>query len=266
VFRQNKRFFIIPLILILLTILVVPPSTLVHFKSNLLSIIRSPLSFGYRIYVSLLHAGKIFTFYSEYDSMRNELARLHRAENDFTEEKLENRRLRELLELKQRGDINFTVAQVIGKEPTNWLNSIIIDKGTRDGLFINQPVMHGSGLIGKVIEVAPNTAKILLISDVNSRVVAAVQRTRMEALLEGMGQGLCRLKYIPLDADVELGDVIVSAGGGGVYPKGVAIGKVESVRIDRGGIYKVCVVKPITPLSGLEEVLCIRSNLKPESL
>lgn len=227
---------------------------------------RAPLSFGYRFYLSLLHAGKIFTFYSEYDAMKNELARLRRDANDFKEEKLENRRLRDLLELKQRGDIDFSVAQVIGKEPTNWLNSIIIDKGKKDGMFINQPVMHGFGLVGKVIEVAPSTAKVLLISDVNSRVVVALQRTRLEGMLEGIGQGLCRLKYIPLDADVELGDIIVSAGGGGVYPKGLAIGQVESVRVERGGMYKVCVIKPVSPLTGLEEVLCLKSNLKPDDL
>ena len=207
---------------------------------------------------SLLNVKEMFTFISEYRRMRNELEKLRFSLNQLKEEKLENVRLRQILRLQEKEEFNFVVAQVIAKEPTNWLNSLIIDKGRDEGLTINQPVMNFSGLIGKIVEIGPGTAKVLLISDVNSRVVTLVQRTRQEGILEGTGRGLCRLKYLPIDADVELGDVVVSAGVGGVYPKGLVIGSIESIRIQRGGIYKSCIVQPAVPLSGLEEVLCLK--------
>ncbi|MBU4477949.1 MAG: rod shape-determining protein MreC [Candidatus Omnitrophica bacterium] len=195
--------------------------------------------------------------------MKKELEELRFAANQFQEEQLENKRLRKILELKEKEENRFIVARVIAREPTNWLSSLIIDKGERDGIVINQAVMSFSGLIGKVIEVYSASAKVLLINDVNSRVVVLVQRTREEGMLEGIGRGLCRLKYLPVDADVRLGDAVVSAGVGGVYSKGLLIGKVESIRLERGGIYKSCIIKPAAPLTGLEEVLCLRSNSKP---
>ncbi|MFH1061773.1 MAG: rod shape-determining protein MreC [Candidatus Omnitrophota bacterium] len=192
--------------------------------------------------------------------MQTRIKELSFQANRLTELDLENQRLRKILELDNSSN-KFIVSRVIGKEPTNWLNSLIIDKGSLAGIYINQPVMNFSGLIGKVIEVNPRTAKVLLISDVNSRVVVLLQNTRIEGMLEGIGKGLCRIKYLAVDSEVKLGDIVVSAGLGGVYPKGLVVGKIESIKIERGGIYKSCIVKPLSTLSGLEEVLCIESDL-----
>ncbi|MFH1094141.1 MAG: rod shape-determining protein MreC [Candidatus Omnitrophota bacterium] len=195
--------------------------------------------------------------------MKKEIDELKFKLNQVNEAEHENARLRKILELKENEPYEFVVAQIIAKEPTNWLNSLIINKGQKQGIVINQPVMNFSNLVGKIIEVDPGTAKVLLISDANSRVVSLIQRTRVEGMLEGIGNGLCRLKYLPVNADVKLGDVVVSAGVGGVYPKGLIIGNIESIRIERGGIYKSGIVRPAEMLSGLEEVLCLKSNLKP---
>ncbi|MCG2711186.1 MAG: rod shape-determining protein MreC [Candidatus Omnitrophica bacterium] len=194
--------------------------------------------------------------------MKKEIDELKFKLNLVKEAVHENARLSKILELKEKGPYDFVVAQIIAKEPTNWLNSLIINKGQNQGIVINQPVMSFSNLVGKIIEVGAGTAKVMLISDANSRVVSLIQRTRTEGMLEGMGNGLCRLKYLPINADVKLGDEVVSAGVGGVYPKGLIIGNIESIRIERGGIYKSGIVKPTALLSGLEEVLCLKSNLK----
>ncbi len=194
--------------------------------------------------------------------MKKEIEQLRFKLNQVEEAEHENARLRKILDLKEKGPYDFVVAQVIAKEPTNWLNSLIINKGQKQGIAINQPVMSFSNLAGKIIEVGAGSAKVLLISDANSRVVALIQRTRAEGILEGMGNGLCRLKYLPVNADVKLGDVVVSAGVGGVYPKGLIIGNIESIRIERGGIYKSGIVKPAASLSGVEEVLCLKLNSK----
>ncbi len=258
--KKNPLLFI-PLIILLFAILVIPPQKTVHLKSSLLLLFKMPLSLIYRLQISTIRATKIFTFYSEYSEMQAKIKELSFKANQLRELELENQRLRKIIQLKDNIPNEFIVSRVIGKEPNNWLNSLIIDKGSSDGIYINQPLMNFSGLIGKVIEVSPSTAKVLLISDVNSRVVVLVQNTRDEGMLEGVGKGLCRLKYLPVDSEVKLGDVVVSAGLGGVYPKGLVVGKIESVKIERGGIYKSCIVKPLSTLSGLEEVLCIKSDL-----
>ncbi len=262
-FKQQKRPLVfIPLIILFLLVVLVPSHKSVHLKSGFLLLFKYPLSVFYHVNLSVFHAKKIFTFYSEYSSMKKEIEQLKFKLNQAKEAELENVRLRRVLGLQEKRLYDFEVAQVIAKEPTNWLNSLIINKGQRHGIGINQPVMSFSNLVGKVIEVGASSAKVLLISDANSRVVALIQRTRVEGMLEGMGNGLCRLKYLPVNADVKLGDVVVSAGVGGVYPKGLIIGNIESIRIERGGIYKSGIVKPTVSLSSLEEVLCLKSSLK----
>ncbi len=257
-FKRQSPLLFISLILLLFFLLVVPPGKLVHFKSNAMALLKAPLSMSYKGYTSLVNAGKIFSFFREYKTMEKELTQLRFTLNKYEELRQENLRLKNILELKEKSPFGVICAQVIGREPTNWLSSVIIDKGSRDGIVINQTVMDFSGLIGKVIELTPASAKVLLISDVNCRVVVFIQRTREEGMLEGIGQSLSRLKYLPIDSDVELGDIVVSAGVGGVYPKGLVIGKVESIRVERGGIYKSCIVRPASRLSGIEEVLCLK--------
>lgn len=261
-FKQQKRQLVASLLIALFLFILIPSHKSVHLKSGLLPFFKYPLSVFYHINSSFFHAKKIFTFYSEYLAIKKENDELKFKLNEVKEAEHENVRLRKILDLKAKVPYDFLAAQIIAKEPTNWLNSLIIDKGQKSGIAINQPVMSFSSLIGKIIEVGGSTAKVLLISDANSRVVVLIQRTRVEGMLEGIGNGLCRLKYMPVNSDVKLGDKVVSAGVGGVYPKGLIIGNIESIRIERGGIYKSGIVKPAASLSGLEEVLCLKSNLK----
>ena len=261
-FKQEKRPLVfIPLFALFLFILI-PSYKSVHLKSGLLPFFQYPLSLFYHLNSSVFHTKKMFTTYWKYSSLEKEMEELKFKLNEAKEAEHENIRLRKILDLKEKSPYDFVVAQIIAKEPTNWLNSLVINKGQKNGIVINQPVMSFSNLVGKVIEVASRTAKVLLISDANSRVVSLIQRTRVEGMLEGIGNGLCRIKYLPVNADVKLGDVVISAGVGGVYPKGLIIGNIESIRIERGGIYKSGIVKPVSLLSGLEEVLCLKSNLK----
>lgn len=257
-FKRRKTLLVIPLIFVLLIVLTVPPHRLVHLKSSFFIFFRQPLSLSYKVYNNLRNLTEIMSVFSAYEELEREKEELSFQLNQLKEKAHENKRLHKILKLSEVKPYEFIVAQVIGKEPTNWLNSLIVNKGKAQGIKINQPVMSFSGLIGKVIEVAPHSAKILLISDVNSRVVVLVQRTREEGILEGIGRGLCRLKYLSLDAQAELGDVVISAGVGGVYPKGLVIGRIQSIQVERGGKYKSCIVKPLTALSGLEEVLCLK--------
>ncbi|RKY33892.1 MAG: hypothetical protein DRP78_07130, partial [Candidatus Omnitrophota bacterium] len=179
-FKQKKLRFLIPLICIFLIIVVVPPYKLVHLKSKLGGVFNYPLSFVYRTYISILNTKKIFKFYFESEKIQQENKRLKFELNQLLEQRLENERLHKILELKERRAYNFIAADVIGKEPTNWLNTLIIDKGENSGIAVNQPIMQLAGIVGKVIEVSAQTAKVILISDVNSRVRVLMQKTRQE--------------------------------------------------------------------------------------
>ncbi|MBU0634926.1 MAG: rod shape-determining protein MreC [Candidatus Omnitrophica bacterium] len=259
-FKIRKILLLLPVFLLLLIVLIIPPQKLIHLKSNFSIIFRGPLRIAYQVYLYAKNSKKIFSLYSEFQRLSEENQSLLFEVNQLKEMELENLRLYKIVDFKSVLEYKFVAAKVIGKEPSNWLDSLIIDRGITDGIYLNQPVMNFAGVIGKIIEVDTETAKVLLISDINSRVVVKIQRTRQEGMLEGLGRGLCRLKYLPPDAELKTGDVVVTTGMGGVYPKGLVVGKVEGVRIKQGESYKSCIIRPEVPLSDIEEVLCLKSD------
>ncbi len=172
----------------------------------------------------------------------------------------ENVRLNRLLELRAVLPVTASkavVARVIGRSPAAWNRVFLIDKGTEHGIRVNMPVLSDSSLIGKIIETGPKVSKALLITDPNSRVGALVQRTRDQGILYGTFSGECRMKYLSLDAQLQQGDVVESAGYGGFFPKGLVIGRIEKAWKEPGQIYQVALVTPLTDLSRVEEVVCI---------
>ena len=242
---------------------VIPPAVLVNFRGTASPLLLSPLSVCYQLYLVSANLIRVPLRYRELLQLRQEVANLRVRCTRAEEQAAENVRLRELLELRKKTALNFIAAEVIGKDPSNWLSTVIINKGEQDGISVNQPVMQGGGVIGKVTEAHRHHAKVLLISDANSRVVALVQRTRVEGIMEGIGGGLCRLKFLPPDTEVQLGDTIITAGVGGVYPEGLLLGNVESIRVERGGAYKNCIIRPIARLAMLEEVACLKFDSTP---
>lgn len=170
----------------------------------------------------------------------------------------ENQRLKEVLGFKK--DIPYTTvaAEVIGRDPTNWSNSVIIDKGTIDGVRQDKAALSTRGLVGRVFEAGRYSARILLVTDPNSKVGVLIQRNRQGGILVGMPDGICKMIYISLDSDVAKGDKIITAGFGRVFPKGILVGEVVQVGKEPGRLYKYAIVKTSQDMSKLEEVLCIR--------
>jgi rod shape-determining protein MreC len=171
---------------------------------------------------------------------------------------VENQRLKEILDFKK--DIFFSTvpAQVIGRDPTNWTNSLIIDKGLDRGIRRNMAVMSTRGLVGRVLETGRRSAKILLITDPNSRVGVVLGRDRQGGMLVGRSDGTCKMIYIALDSDVTKGDSVVTSGLSSVFPKGVLVGEVIGVGKEPGRLYKYAVIRPSQDMAKLEEVLCIK--------
>ncbi len=170
----------------------------------------------------------------------------------------ENNRLKDLLGFRKAIPYTTVPAQVIGRDPSNWSNSLIIDKGVNYGIKKNMAVLSTKGLVGRVVEVGRYSAKILLISDPNSKVGAVIRRNRQGGILVGRPDGECKMVYIALDSDVAAGDLVITAGFGSIFPKGILIGKVTRIGKEPGRMYKYAIVRPSQDLSKLEEVLCIK--------
>jgi rod shape-determining protein MreC len=127
-----------------------------------------------------------------------------------------------------------------------------------DGLSRNRAVISTKGLVGRIVELGKRSAKVLLITDPNSKVGVMIQRNRQGGILVGTPDGKCRMIYIALDSDVAAGDRVLTAGLGSIFPKDVLVGEVVSVDKEPGRLYKYAVIKTAEDLSRMEEVLCIR--------
>jgi len=169
----------------------------------------------------------------------------------------ENRRLQAALEMPEPPGERPVVARVIGKDATNWFRTLLVDRGSADGLERNVPVVVPQGLVGRVVEVAPIVARVQLVTDPVSSVGALVQRTRVTGIAAGDGGAALRLRYLPLMSDVAVGDRVVTSGMGGVFPKGIPLGTVVAVERRSGALFQEAVLEPTADLSKLEEIAAL---------
>ncbi len=174
-----------------------------------------------------------------------------------------NRRLQKLLNFKETTNYNVLAAQVIGRDPTGWFKSVIIDKGKNSGLKINMPVVNASGVVGRLVSVSLNYAKVLLIIDQNSAVDCIIQRSRDKGIVKGISSKSCKLDYVLKTSDVVIGDIVMTSGLGRVFPKSLPVGEVMEVNSMPGELFKDIKIRPVVDFSKLEELLVI---LKEDTL
>ncbi len=198
-------------------------------------------------------------------SYRDEITRLNSTIDMMEQEVLrlkaieaENERLRNVLQFKKQLPFATVPAQVIGRDPSNWSNSVIIDKGRGDSVRPNMAVISTKGLVGRVIEAGRRSSKVLLITDTNSKVGAILEKDRQGGIVVGRPDGTCKMIYISLDTDVTVGEKVFTAGYGAIFPKGLLIGEVIGSGKEPGRLYRYAIVKTSQDLSKIEEVLCIR--------
>ncbi len=168
------------------------------------------------------------------------------------------KRLEALLELRQELALPVTAARVIAYDPSLWSRCLILDKGKNQGVQVGFPVLVPTGVVGRVVEAYPEYAKVMLIVDRNSGADATLQRTRGRGILQGKGGNRCSLEYLPKNADVQIGDLVLTSGLGGIYPKGLALGHVTAIDKKVPGAFQEIEVTPTVDLSSLEEVLIAR--------
>ncbi len=202
----------------------------------------------------------ILTVHQQNQMLRSEVEQLRMQNVKADEYAAENIRLRELLGYKQAAtQFDLVMAHVIGREPTTWTRMIVIDRGTQHGVQKNMAVVTARGLVGTVTDAGPISSKVQLILDPRAAAGALVQRSRVAGVVKGTPDDAMhpRLINVPRGQDMAEGDIIVTSGFGGIYPKGIMIGKVSAVKNDSGGLLHYAVIEPATDFQRLEDVAVI---------
>ena len=189
--------------------------------------------------------------------LREQNAELTGQVAQLTESKKTAERLEALLGLQSTYNLQSTAARIIGGSSDAWSQTVMIDKGVLDGFEIGMPVCNGSGVIGQITEVALNTSTVLLINDETSGVSAIVQGSRAQGMLRGQADGSLRLEYVSTDYEVNVGDIVITSGLGGVFPKGLPLGTVSSVERRENDVYYDIMVRTTASTENNEEVLVI---------
>lgn len=208
---------------------------------------------------------EIVTVHEQNRMLRNEVEQLRVQNLEASEALAENERLRTLLGYRQMmTQFDMVGARVIGRDSATWSSVIIIDRGQKDGVNTDMTVVTEKGLVGHILEAGWNTSKVQLILDPRSSVGTIVQRA--ESRVAGIVQGdldnptMPQMVNIPKNADVVEGDVIVTSGFGGTYPKGIVVGLVSTLQNDSGGLLKVGLLEPAVDFQKLEDVMVITES------
>ena len=205
---------------------------------------------------------RLVDVHHENTQLKNEIHALKMANSRYRELLATQERLEELLQFKQTINRPVLAAQVIGLDPTGWFKSVIIDKGKWAGLRLDMPVVNAFGVVGRVVSVSSNYAKVLLIIDQNSAVDCLVQRSRDRGMLKGLMSEICKLDYVAKSNDITVGDIVVTSGLGGVFPKGLPVGRILDVKEISGELFKDIKIRTAVDFSKLEEVLVILEESK----
>jgi rod shape-determining protein MreC len=257
---MNRIVWLIVFAFLLILALIIP-SRLFNPVKNLYFLATKPLlgvTGGFAgNSVNVFNAGGLV---AENRKLRNKLDHLERLRFERVELENENARLRSLLDFKTRlaqGLRKAIASQVIGRSPAGWRDTIVINKGLADGVQPGMPVVTYSGLLGRVGESLATTAKVRLITHPRFRVGALIQRTRHTGVVYGTVDGESRMKYLSMDADVQVGDLVETAGYSEEFPKGLLIGTIDRVWKEPGQIYRVASIKLAADIDRIEEVLCV---------
>jgi rod shape-determining protein MreC len=202
----------------------------------------------------------------ENERLRQEVAQLRVGLQQERALAQESRSLQQLLEMKGAAGLSTTAAAVIGSGPDAFFRTITIDKGTQEGLRRDMAVIAPAGIVGRVILPSARAAKVQLLIDRDAGAGVMIERSRVNGVISGAGvtdelsfrAGLIQLDYIPNTADVKVGDRVVTSGTDGIYPKGFAVGEIQSVEREAGE-YRIK-VRPAVDFSSLETVLVVLNS------
>ena len=227
------------------TAIVVPVAKTTHFFSG-------GIRGGWSNYVALWHVRQ------QNEDLRRQLADIRLQQAAQVEDILEGRRLQALVAFREHYISSTVAAQVIGTSGTDQSHMLLIDKGADAGLKPDMPVITPDGIVGKLRDVFPHSAQLLLISDQTSGAGVILESTRIRAILKGTPSGRIQIGNLTADSRIQPGEKVLTSGGDQVYPRGLPVGTVESIAPDPDHQpYTAIRITPAAKLTQLEEVLVI---------
>ncbi len=259
--RYHKKTLIYGFIILSVVLLFFLPS---RFVAPLKFKIIEGTSLPVRIIsIPLLELKKMVFYHkthADYVKLRKDYNTLKARLVGMEEVVLENNRLEKLLKFKRSLVYSSIGASVVGRDPSNWNETVIIDKGTSAGVDVGMPVVNAQGVVGKVAEVSEKKSKVILLTDPGFGSAALVKRSRETGLISGTLQGLCRMRYLSADADVKIGDQVITSKLSSSFPEGLLVGEVIAVYRKKNKLSLDCIIQPAVPLSQIEEVLVIQTR------
>ena len=203
--------------------------------------------------------------YRENQDLRGRMASLEMELQRQQDQLREAERLREIADVKPTLPFETVVAQVIATEGVPWFRTVTLNRGRDDGVSLNAPVISTTGVVGRVVAVGPHAAKVQLLLDHESGLGVRIERSRITAVVSGQAGfadqvgNLLAMKYVPVLADVVVGDMVVTSGLDRMFPKGLMVGRVQAAR-SGGGLFKDILVVPSAHFERLEELMVIRTH------
>jgi len=187
--------------------------------------------------------------------LREENAKLQKWYENALRYQAENQSFRELLNVKADPDLTYVTTRVVSDPGGSFVKSVLLPVGTNDGVTKGNAVMSGQGLVGRVTEAGSRSARVLLVTDLNSHIPVTIQNTRTKAILAGKNVELLKLERLPIDSGLTVGQRIVTSGDGGQLPPDVPIGVIVEVGAD--GVW----VKPLSEIEKITYVQVINADV-----
>ena len=283
--RRQQRIFTLRRLLIALLALVLVGATIfflvlrrgdqISISENAVGSLFSPVQNA--VTTSARAIRNFFTGWRDYDRLQAAYDDLYDAKqrvdlqlNSAEQAMAENERLKILLEARDRYEtLDPVYAKVIARDPGRWFDTFSVNRGMTNGITAGMAVCTGDGLVGRVIEVGLNYAKVLTIIDPRSAVACLVSRTRDNGVMRGQISDSaatpdCFVYYLPNVNNIVPGDTVITSGTDSLYPKGLAVGEVTAVSREAGSEGNYVVVSPYADFQHIEEVLILREVIETD--
>jgi rod shape-determining protein MreC len=266
-FVRRNQVLLSAFLSVLFSLYIIAPAAKGHHRADpigpLLIAVMRPFQSGIQITISgirqvFLNYAALRGLTAENAKLKALIQKLEAERNRHLEDESTNRRLRELMEFRHELPSDAVTASVISNSASTWFNSLILDKGKKDGVEKGMGAVSPLGVVGQVVSVTSRSAKVLLITDSHSGVDAVVQRSRARGIVAGSLESGPIMKYVKRSDDLKEGDRLVTSGLDGVFPKGLLIGAVSKVNKKSFGLFQYVEVTLAVDPARIEEVLVVQ--------
>ena len=194
----------------------------------------------------------------ENSELRDRIAKLEEEGLQLREALLASGRLQSIVEMRESYEVPMLPAELVGSDASPWFRSVLLDRGSSRGVLAGMPVISEQGLVGLVRATSATAAKAMLILDRQSAIDCAVERSRTRGIVRGDGGSNLVFEFVARDTDVQVGDVVLSSGLDGAYPKGLRVGRVSEVPEAKPGLMARATLEPAVDFDRLEQVFVMQ--------